>query len=166
MKYLILFLVITGSTSSYGQDVNRTNDIETHKVIRKNSLHAEGFGYSLFFVSANYERSFRMVDKMYLGLRGGVAYSFGFQAILELNVFFLGPKHFIEGGIGTCTLSAWHFSDEPGDDYFKISNLQPSGRIGYRYQGTKGFLIKTAPYFFNDGDKLRIWPSASLGYSF
>lgn len=159
MKLLFVTYALIMSCSIFAQE-------ENHHTLRKNSIYAEGLGYSLFFGSLNYERNIRLTDHTYLGIRGGIAFSYGVHGIVELNGFFFGPKHFLETGIGTCSLSGWHFSDEPDGSYFKFSSLQPAGRIGYRYQGTIGFLVKAAPFIFHDGDKLRVWPSVSIGYSF
>ena len=167
MRKLLLIGLMCWAGMLSAQTASKAYRVEDVKpIVRKNSLYAEAFGYSLMSLSVNYERRFILSDWSNLGLRGGMTYFFGLHGIAELNAFFFGQKHFLELGVGTSTFSGWHFSDEPGQSYFAFKDMALSGRIGYRYAGEKGFLVKAAPYVFYDGDNLRVWPSASVGFSF
>jgi len=76
-----------------------------------------------------------------------------------------GVKHFFEPGImGFCLF------DPSAGTIAKDGDMEFAGatvRIGYRYQGPRGFLFRAAPNlaFFISGE---VWlmPALSMGYSF
>lgn len=161
---LILFFLLPVITSA--QESEEESPEERTSIVKKNSIYLEAFGYAVFSASLNYERSFQLDEKAFLGLRGGLTYFYGIQGIAELNGFFFGPKHFLELGVGTCTFTGWHFSEDSEENDFVLRDMQPNGRIGYRYQGPKGLTIKAGPFLYYDGDEVMPLPSVSLGYSF
>jgi hypothetical protein len=116
-------------------------------IIRTNSLYAELYG---FIGIMNYGKSIEYSPQRLFTLNGGITYFDGFIVLGETTLL-LGKKiHHIEPGIGFVG-----FQDEKFDLGYTL-------RLGYRYQGKKGLLLK-ASVLNIDGD---ILPALGIGYSF
>ena len=130
-----------------------------NNAIRLNHVYGELAGTGII-MSVNYERLIRLGPRAPLiGLRVGVLPIFVISPVLEVNVLFKGPIHFIEAGVGT----NFGAISEEGE-----SKLWPSARVGYRYQGKKGLLFRAGLMVIENFDEDGIMPygGLSLGYSF
>ena len=130
--------------------------ITSVKDIRKNSVYYEFLGNGLFFGSVNYDRLIPITKKIAIGLRGGLGIYEKVFFVGEFNVLTGTSNHFFECGVGT-----------PFTDIF----FTPMIRVGYRYQGPKGLLVRAAPLYFrpvnDDEETFNIfWFGLSIGYSF
>lgn len=89
-------------------------------------------------------------------IAGGLAWPDGLGIYLESTAMFGKYKHYFETGLATAFL--------PYDS--GLGFLGVILRCGYRYQGPKGFLFRSAPTLgFIDGEIIPL-PALSLGYSF
>jgi len=86
----------------------------------------------------------------------GIASADGFGIYAEATMLIGRDKHYFETGLSAAIVT---LVDDP--DF-----LGPIIRCGYRYQGPKGFLFRSAPTLgLIDGDIIPL-PALSLGYSF
>ena len=86
----------------------------------------------------------------------GIASPDGFAFYAEATMLFGRNKHYLETGLSTAVIP---FGGKP-------EFLGPIFRFGYRYQGPRGFLFRSAPTLgFIDGDIIPL-PALSIGYSF
>lgn len=130
-------------------------DSEISKQIRRNSFYAG-------ILSLNYSRRF--------GIRGVVTLGCGLVWIdtpgIVLESTYLNGKtrHFLETGVSIF----WLFDAEEGEtaEFYGQTMIGGAVRIGYRYQGFKGLLIRAAPQLIFFDGALALLPALSLGYSF
>ncbi|MFC1535921.1 hypothetical protein ACFL4H_00975 [Candidatus Neomarinimicrobiota bacterium] len=114
---------------------------------RTNSLYAEVYG---FILSINYGKALEYKPQKFFTLNGGLTY-FDNLIILGESTLLLGKNvHFIEPGIG---FIVW--SDEK-------TELDYTLRLGCRYQGKQGLLLKAGLSQVDGG----IAPTIGVGYSF
>lgn len=104
-------------------------------------------------------------DRIGVTFGGGLYHMDATGFVVESTILTGGLRHYFESGImGFCLfdLSTGTIADD-GDTEFAGATL----RLGYRYQGPGGLLIRAAPNlaFFISGE---VWlmPALSLGYSF
>ena len=129
---------------------------------RKNATYIELGGWA-FWYSLNYEHRISLADNHRLGLGGGLMLipptkDASLLAGLHLN-YLLGKTHNLEIGITPSV-----FFGEEKEFYF-------SPRIGYRYEGPKGFLFRlgTSPSVLthdSSGLSMLSWAYLSFGYAF
>ena len=129
---------------------------------RKNATYIELGGWA-FWYSLNYEHRISLADNHRLGLGGGLMLipptkDASLLAGLHLN-YLLGKTHNLEIGITPSV-----FFGEEKEFYF-------SPRIGYRYEGPKGFLFRlgTSPSVLthdSSGLSMLSWSYLSFGYTF
>jgi hypothetical protein len=124
------------------------NQIKDPKnLTRTNSIYAELYG---FVGIINYGKAFKYKPQKFLTLNVGLSY-FDAPIVLGETTLLIGKvHHYLEPGVG---IIVWG-----GED----SEVKPSIRIGYRYQGKKGLLFKAG--LFGPVDEL--FPVVGLGYSF
>jgi hypothetical protein len=84
--------------------------------------------------------------------------------VLESTLLIGGAKHFFEPGINGFCL----FDPSTGEiaEFYDQKMVGVSVRIGYRYQGPKGFLFRIGPQLSFYGEEVSLLPAASIGYSF
>lgn len=129
---------------------------------RKNATYIELGGWA-FWYSLNYEQRISLADNHRLGLGGGLMLipptkDASLLAGLHLN-YLLGKTHNLEIGITPSV-----FFGEEKEFYF-------SPRIGYRYEGPKGFLFRlgTSPSVLthdSSGLSMLSWAYLTFGYTF
>jgi hypothetical protein len=121
--------------------------------IRRNSIYAG-------ILSINYSRRFGKEGSITLG--GGLIWLDAPGIVLESTILIGGTRHFLEPGInGFCLF------DEGGIAVFYDEQMiGGSFRLGYRYQGPKGLLIRAAPQLTINSGGVALLPALSLGYSF
>ncbi len=129
---------------------------------RKNATYIELGGWA-FWYSLNYEHRISLADNHRLGLGGGLMLipptkDASLLAGLHLN-YLLGKTHNLEIGITPSV-----FFGEEKEFYF-------SPRIGYRYEGPKGFLFRlgTSPSVLthdSSGLSMLSWAYLTFGYTF
>ena len=127
-----------------------TSTIESAYVnqLQKNSVYL-GLG------SLCYGRTFPG-NQVSVTVAAGLGWPDGLGVYLESTVLFGKNKHYFEMG-----LSSPFLPDDGG-----IEALGIIIRCGYRYQGPRGFLFRSAPTLgFVDGDIIPL-PALSFGYSF
>lgn len=116
--------------------------------VRKNSIYFEAFGNGLWG-SLNYDRYFLLGQRTAITARLGLSWVEKPFALGEINILRGNLKHHLEGGVG---YTAFY----EGNAVFL--------RLGYRFQGTRGLLVRIAPmYCVNQGF---FWYGIALGYSF
>ena len=170
-KYLLItFLNLILIVSAIAQNQHDNRD-STMRNIQRNSFYIE-LGGNGVIISINYERIVPLGTKTGLGFRIGAGTAgsidtantaIAYTGLVEINFLFGKSKHFLETGIG--------FTNA-----FTVNDTEQlcSIRLGYRYQGEKGFLFKIAPMYLYNFEKLKgnhdvfggIWLGASFGYSF
>lgn len=112
-------------------------------------------------ISLNYERLLPIGDQTGLGFRIGAGSAEALTGLLEVNFLYGRNKHFLETGLGY--VNAFSYPDQ-------WSTI----KLGYRYQGKKGFLLKIAPMYIYNFEVLNgnedvfdgFWAGACFGYSF
>jgi hypothetical protein len=125
-----------------------TIESRLEKRLQKNSVYV-GLG------SLCYGRTFPL-GTANIAVAGGLAWPDGLGMYLESTVFMGKRKHFFETGLATALLP----------DEGSVEAVGIIIRAGYRYQGPKGFLFRSAPTIgFFDGDIMPL-PALSFGYSF
>ena len=82
------------------------------------------------------------------------SHELGIGFVAETTLLAFGTKHFFEPG-----LMAYYTPQRNG--FFL-----PMLRIGYRFQGSNGFLFRTGIMLNNDGDLRHILPAISFGWLF
>lgn len=130
------------------------------KDIRKNSFYTEIMG-NAGLISINYERLLPLGVKTGLGFRIGTGTAEAWTGLVEVNFIYGQDRNYLETGIGYT-------------DAFDYPDQWCSIKLGYRYQGTRGFLFKIAPMYIYNFERLKgnfdvfggIWAGASFGYSF
>jgi hypothetical protein len=93
---------------------------------------------------------------------GGICNFDGWGLIAESSLLLGGGvKHFIEPGI----MGAYSFDRSSSEEGEEPNMGVVSIRIGYRYQGPRGLLIRAAPNLIF-ADEFYLLPALSLGFSF
>jgi hypothetical protein len=146
MKKLLTSLIFCLLTcNSFCQATSGKRDtIKTD--IRKNSVFFEAVGNGSFY-SINYERLFPIDNNKGIGLRIGYAYVNASFSVPEYYYlipgeisFVLGNKHCLDVGCGLTSVrhvSNYNTKTERRNTF----NI----RIGYRFRGDKGLIIRVAP---------------------
>lgn len=142
---ICLFILMICSVEAYG---DFTAD-STRSDSRKNAVYYEFLGDGLYSGSLNYERIIPFGNKSGIALRAGLAYYDKFFPLAGVSMLHGKLKHNIEYG---ATYTAFH----EGNLLFL--------RLGYRYHGTKGLLIRAAPLY--SVNQKFFWLGISMGYSF
>ena len=168
MKYIFFFILIYFSFCCAINGQNN-NDSEM-KEIRKNSIYFEILGNGVLY-SINYDRILPIKNKLSMFIRiGGNEYhgesndELSFNLIGATGILFGGPKHLFETSVGYT-----HFMNET-DRLIVFTG-------GYRFQGSKGLLIRTTPMYIYNAEKETEQPDEdsfgnsiyfglSVGYSF
>lgn len=149
LTFIIIFFLVA---SSFGQE-NESSSIDFKNKTRKNSFYVEGFGNGGLF-SVNYDRVlFSKSEHILIGRIGsGILFN---PLLLEFNYLY-GKKHCLEQGIG----AGFNFEGAWDMAY----------RLGYRYLGNKGLLIRAAPLIHFEPTvnpmNVSLWGGLSLGYLF
>lgn len=140
----IISLVLSAQTDS--------STINTQSEFRKNSIYWDS-GLNQSYVSINYDRIIP-VGKNYASIRVGTMSFVEFEMLVEVNMMIGEKKHFFETGIGV----------------YYDGDLGPGWRLGYRFQGKKGLLLRASPLIFlgdYKGDNNEAVNFAiGIGYSF
>ena len=175
-KLLLLLVLLIAFCKVYSQDYDfivtkgdtRTCIIESPKQlpsdtvlmkdIQKNSVYV-GLDFSI-----NYSRLIPIGKHVGVSLRGGLSFLLLFEAgavtmVGETALLIGGLKHFFEPG-----LLVWGPVPDLQDNSTYDKWAGPMIRIGYRYQGTKGFLIRPGLFYYFDDQVF--FPGVSIGYSF
>ncbi len=161
--FLIAFFLITG-TFAFAQDAPS---------YRRNAVYAE-IGGTGVYGSINYERLKRLKNANYFAPSIGIALPFPENSQLVKSQFYMVPLQFnwllgqksskLELGVSvnpTYSTSVTTIGEtETSDNEF---GALPSCRIGYRYMGNKGLVVRAGftPIIF-----INPWLGASVGYSF
>ena len=120
-----------------------------------------------FTLSFNYEQLFQVAEKSKFGYRLGLGNDYGdlsFEAIGGAIYLYGKKKHFLEAGVA---LEYPFYYREEGPDPPTLLFM-----IGYRYQNSKGLILKIYPEFmpavFPDEDSWGHLPflGFSIGYAF
>ena len=156
-KLLVILILILSMFNIYAQDQTGINQKKHYTIhdIQRNSLYVE---YQVFFLSAIYERTIPIGNKVGIivggGILQGVAWYYGTNMIGKTAFILGGRKHFFEGGIALVI---------PRQDMSLLSPI-----LGYRYQSHGGFLFRADVTLIMIEDN--VWPvplpGLSLGYSF
>lgn len=165
------------------------NKEEQNYIPSKNSVYAEFLGNG-FAYSFNYERLIYNDEKLAIATRIGIAPGFvpmftGFGLPLEANITFLRHNgHMAEMGPGfTWFYGKSRYRNEKRElvntGFYNVCDV--TIRIGYKYVGTKGLLLRAAfiptfavvsptevreNNFFPMGKKFTPWAGISVGYAF
>lgn len=129
----------------------------TIRDIQKNSVYVG-------ILSLNYARMIPIADNVGITFGGGLYHFDATGVVGESTVLAGGVKHFFESGI----MGVYLFGSEYDPD---IQEEEPNGgaasfRIGYRYQGKGGLLLRAAPNFIYFDQDFFLWYALSIGYSF
>jgi hypothetical protein len=157
---LLAAMFLTNTVTA--QDVIAGNP--QNESLRRNSVYLEMLGNGAYY-SFNYDRLFPLKKRevIYLRIGGSTASEKdsddihpGF--IFEAGVLSGGIRHFFDVGLGYTQFAG--FPD-------RLIAL----RAGYRFMGTKGFLVKAAPMYIYNTEKGDVFGNCfyfglSLGYSF
>jgi hypothetical protein len=123
------------------------------KDTRRNSIYAG-------ILSLNYSRRFGNEGGITLG--GGLIWLDAPGIVIESSVLIGGARHFLEPGInGFCLFDGGEIAV-----FYDQQMIGGSFRLGYRYQGPKGLLIRAAPQLSIFDGEVALLPALSLGYSF
>jgi len=124
--------------------------------IQKNSVYMGIF-------SINYARMIPAGDKVGITFGAGLYHMDATGVVGESTVLVGGVKHFFESGImGVYFFGSSIALDEEEDDSIMGG---ASIRLGYRYQGRGGLLLRAAPNFIYAEDFF-VFAALSIGYSF
>jgi hypothetical protein len=125
-------------------------------VPRKNSFYIEFFGITYDVSSINYERIFVIGPASSLAARIGYSRDFNDNNLIPVKLTDLkGHKHSLE--IGPGMVLGLDFNEQAS---YYLNDL--SLRIGYRYRGNRGLLIRAVPVLFYAGG-LYVWGGISIG---
>ena len=161
----ILFLLLTAiflSSSVTAQDISAGSS--QNESLRRNSVYLEMLGNGAYY-SFNYDRLFPIKKREVIYLRiGGTTASEkdsddihpGF--IFEAGVLSGGIRHFFDAGLGYT-------------QFIGFPDRLIALRAGYRFMGTKGFLVRAAPMYIYNTEKGDVFGNClyfglSFGYSF
>jgi hypothetical protein len=145
---------------------------------KRNSVYLEFYGNSGLSFTLNYERLFVGVNNIY-AIRTGFGYFpgedfYNISVPIEFVIVFGKKRHHIELGAGaTYYANVVNTKDgiEGNEEVFSSVLLIP--RIGYRFTGKKGLLIRIGytpvlqlPYLDDFDQPFQLFGGASIGYSF
>ncbi len=165
-----IFLILL-SQSVFGQSVTPvTQDFPKH---RRNAIHAEVGGTGVF-ASISYERLKPLKNGVIFAPSIGIAAPFPENSAKVSSRFYMMPVQFnwligkssskIELGLSVNPALSSYTTHVPGyeDEGYDLGAL-PSFRVGYRYMGPKGLVVRAGytPIIF-----MNPWAGVSLGYSF
>ena len=125
--------------------------------IQKNSVY-------MGILSINYSRMLPAGDRVGFTMGVGLYHFDATGVVGEITVLAGGVKHYFETGI----MGVYFFSsnsvpeEEEEDPLFGAASI----RVGYRYQGPGGLLLRAAPNFIFAGGDFFVFPALSIGYSF
>lgn len=139
---LFLFIVFIIHSTMSAQDIDKQTTLKSS--LRKNSFYIENI---VIFPTINYDRIFPLNNSMGLVLKVGIFYYAGIYLETEASLLFGDMKHFFEIGGG------WGAKDMFG----------LYGRMGYRYIGEKGLMLKGG---INYVKNVPVFPSIGIGFSF
>ena len=137
----------------------RNKHPDSIREIQRNSVYAG-------ILSINYAR---MIPAGNVGITigGGFIWIDGPGFVIESTVLIGSNRHFFEPGImgfSVFDTSTGEIAD-PYDSDDKLAGV--SVRMGYRYQGTRGFMFRGgANLAFLIGGEVNVLPALSVGYSF
>lgn len=161
MKKLIYLILLFGLLPICSTAQKQVPDSDTSMFnIQRNSFYVEILG-NAGVISLSYERMLPLGKKTGLGFRVGVGYAEALTVLGEVNFLYGKFKNYFEAGLGYTNAL-----NHP-DQWATI-------RIGYRYQAKKGFLLRVAPMYIYNFERLNgnddvfggFWAGASIGYSF
>jgi len=137
---------------------SRKPDLPTSiRDIQKNSIY-------IGILSLNYARMVPAGDKVGISFGGGLYHFDATGVVGELSFLVGGVKHFFEPGImGVYFFDSNLNHDNPEEDPITSA---ASIRVGYRYQGPEGLLLRAAPNLIFTGGDIFVFGALSLGYSF
>jgi len=145
MKQVLIFLLISLFIVNVWSQVPNN---QTKLILKRNSIYAELAGNG-FWYSVNYDRYLPVKDNYGFILRAGLAYYDKLFPMFEANLMSGKNKHHFETGLGYTVFNHGHVV---------------FARMGYRYHGKKGLLLRAAPmYCFTENFP---WFGISVGYSF
>ena len=153
---LFLVLVIHPCLAQEAQSTNGSNPVNNHRLGIYPELLGNGGGFS---GNLEYLFSFKE-DKRCIYLRGGIGYGIeNSTTLIESGCLIGNGTKYLDIGLGYTKLMVKSESDE----YFYAF------RLGYRYQGKKGLLVRAAPMLINkhepDGSEYQFWFGLGVGYS-
>ena len=161
LKILIpcLFYLITNLHAQQNTAIDSSrNDI------RRNTAYFEFLGNGVIF-SFNYERLFPLKEKLAMFGRVGVGEYHGedldglnFNLVVAPGILYGERKHFFETSLVYTYMTAYP------DNLIALT-------LGYRYQGTKGFVFRLTPMYIYNTEKIdsfgnTVWFGFSLGWAF
>jgi hypothetical protein len=159
IKFVVLFLVlaIPNCLAQEAQNTNGSKNAINHRLGIYPELLGNGGGFS---GNIEYLLSFKE-DKRCIYLRGGIGYGIeNSTTLIESGLLIGNGTKYLEIGLGYTKLGVKNESDS---EYFYVL------RLGYRYQGKKGLLVRAAPMLINkyepDGSEYQFWFGLGVGYS-
>ena len=125
--------------------------------IQKNSVYVGIF-------SLNYARMIPAGDRVGVTFGGGLWHLDATGVVVESSVIVGGVKHFFEPGIMGLYFfgSSITMNEEEEDPASGAASI----RMGYRYQGPGGLLLRAAPNLIFFDDDFLLFAALSVGYSF
>ena len=125
--------------------------------IQKNSVYAGIF-------SLSYGRMIPAGDRVGITFGGGLYHLDATGIVVESSVMVGGVKHYFESGI----MAVYFFGSNSVPDQQEDDSVTcgVSIRVGYRYQGPGGLLLRAAPNFIYADKNFFVFPALSIGYSF
>jgi hypothetical protein len=168
-RYLFPFLFLLAQ-ACFGQEKADT----VPRVFPNNSVYLELGGNAVLFGSLNYERVLLHRKFFYLTARGGLGGGYiPTASILSFPVLVNTLFQFYKGGAAevglgaTMMLIGMEEGDAGDNDFWKNGNApMPTGTIGYRYQGKRGFLLRVNFTPFTNFSEVFYFLGLSFGYSF
>ncbi|MCX6281193.1 MAG: hypothetical protein NTU51_04465 [Bacteroidetes bacterium] len=168
---LIIIALVAGSVMAFSQSKHDT----VPQVYQDNSIYMELLGQTVLGVSLNYERVLLHRKFYYLTARGGfgagVVYPFASLIAFPVMVNSIFQVHkglSIEAGTGICMMFMDVEEGEGGElSLWEKGNAPiPTGTLGIRYQGKKGFLLRLDFTPFTNFQEIYYFFGISFGYSF
>jgi hypothetical protein len=124
--------------------------------IRRNSVYVG-------ILTINYSRTF-YGNPVGVTLAGGLIFFDEPGIVIESTLLIGGTKHFFEPGInGFCIFDP---SEGGVAVFYDLRMIGGSFRMGYRFQGPKGFLFRIGPQLSIYDGHVAILPAGSIGFSF
>jgi hypothetical protein len=125
--------------------------------IQKNSVYVG-------ILSLTYARMIPAGDHVGITFGGGLYHFDATGVVGESSVIVGGVKHFFEPGI----MGVYFFGSNSGPDQEEEDSVVGAAaiRMGYRYQGPGGLLLRAAPNFIFTDKDFFVFPALSIGYSF
>ena len=171
MKYfLFIFALIATSQLCYSQKQPDT----IPRVYPNNSIYLELGGNAILYGSLNYERILLHRKFFYLSARGGIGGGYIPKAsilafpVLINSIFQFHKGSAVELGVGASMMFVGAEEGEAGElDFWQKGNAPiPTGTIGYRFQGKRGFLLRVNFTPFTNFKEFFYFFGISFGYSF